>query len=137
MKTRFAAVLAAGFAFSLLAPLSVESTFADTPSSATVAPGPDLGGYPNYRNRYPRFINTSRKSSYGVSSRYPQYYTSKSGSESLYRPYRVSSGYRYSRYYYKSHVGKYGLPYIHVRYQPEDVPHPYYHHYHHDERRFR
>lgn len=78
----------------------------------------------NPSNRYPRFyatgshtkIRTSDDLFYGVTG------------------YRViqSRGVHYPRYYYRSHIGFIGRPYIHVANDREGC-HPYTHFYHHDD----
>ena len=135
MKTRFVAGLASVVAAAILAPLSMDTLRAEPSVAVPVPPGPSYAGYPNYANRYPRFHGIAKKPGFGMYPRYPYYYTGRRSPESLYRPYRVTGGYYYPRYYYKSHVGKFGLPYIHVRYEPEPSRAPYEHFYHHDDRR--
>jgi hypothetical protein len=134
MKTRFATGLSIAFALAVFAPLSLEKVHAD--DSAVVPPKPPYAGYPNYSTRYPRFLGISKKQGYGIYTRSPQYYSGYTGPESQYRPYQATGGYYFPRYYYKSHVGKFGYPYIHVGYAPLSGPVAYEHHYHHDERRF-
>lgn len=93
---------------------------------------------PSYTaNRYPRFYPTTSRSNFIVPT-----YTS-----SYPVGYRVvrSRGGSYPRYYYGSHVGYIGRPYIHVGFGQIGYGqigygrpgcHPYTHHYHHDDWRF-
>jgi len=131
MKTRFVAGMAASLTLLILSPICVENTMAAGGHSgghqAVKGQAYASPGRAAYAYRYPRYVKTQSKPTYGIYPRFPQ----RTPAVPYYRGYNPY----YRNYYYRSHIGSIGRPYVHVRYDYRDKCHPYYHHYHHDERR--